>query len=74
MFFLTINGLQSGKVSTEESRVHFELTWLQDLDYDSLVGLRVDTLVDFRVLASSDLLNDFVVVLRPNGIDYVSKG
>ena len=41
----------------------FELTWLQDFDHNSLVRLGVNALVHFRVLASSDLLDNFVVVL-----------
>lgn len=42
-----------------------ELTWLQDFDDNSLVGQRVDSLVDFGILASADLLDDLVVVLGP---------
>ena len=43
----------------------YELTWLQDLDDDALVVESVDSLVDFGVLASANLLDDLVVVLGP---------
>ncbi len=39
------------------------LDGLEDLDDDSLVVQRVDTFVDLRVLASSNLLDDLIVVL-----------
>ena len=41
-----------------------KLTRFEDLNNDGLVVLRVDSFVDFGVLASSDLLDDLVVVLR----------
>ena len=41
-----------------------KLTRFEDLNDDRLIVLRVDSFVDFRVLASSDLLDDLVVVLR----------
>jgi len=39
------------------------LDWFQDLNDNSLVGLRVNAFVDFGVLASSDLLDNLVVIL-----------
>ena len=42
------------------------LTWLQNLDDDSLVVLRVDSLIHFRVLSTTNLLNDLEVVLGPD--------
>ena len=44
-------------------KIDFELTRLQDFDYNSLVRLGVDALVNFRVLASSDLFDNLVVIL-----------
>ena len=41
-----------------------KLTRFEDLNNDGLVVLRVDSFVDFGVLAPSDLLDDLVVVLR----------
>lgn len=41
-----------------------QLTWLEDLDYDSLIVRSVYALVDLTVLTPSDLLYDFVIVLR----------
>lgn len=55
-----------------ESLQNFDLTSdlgllhrLEDLDNDALTIGRVDSLVDLRVLASSDFLDNFVVLLRP---------
>ena len=39
------------------------LNWLQDLDDNSLIVGGVDTLIDLRVLSSSNLLDDLVVLL-----------
>jgi len=41
------------------------LTWLQDLDHDAFVVSGVNSLVNFRVLAPADLLDDLIVILRP---------
>lgn len=49
----------------EAENSEYELTWLQDFDDDALVVERVDSFVDFGVLASADLLDDLVVVLGP---------
>ena len=49
------------------------LTGLEDFNDNALVGLRVDALIDFRVLASANLLDDFVVVLGPTGSGVISK-
>ena len=47
------------------ARVNFsQLTGFQNFDDDSLVVLGVNAFVHFGVLASANLLNDFVVVLR----------
>jgi hypothetical protein len=43
-----------------------KLTWLKDLDNDSLSIKSVDALVDLGVLAAPDLLDDLIVVLGPN--------
>ena len=40
------------------------LTGLEDLDDDALVVLGVDPLVDLRVLAATNLLDDLVILLR----------
>ncbi len=40
-----------------------KLTWFQDLNDNSLVGLRVDAFVNFGILASSDFLDNLVVIL-----------
>jgi hypothetical protein len=39
------------------------LTWLQDFNDNSLVRERVNSFVNLRVLSSTDLLDDLVVVL-----------
>ena len=39
------------------------LTWLEDLDDNSLVIESIDALVNFRVLASTNLLDNLIVVL-----------
>ena len=39
------------------------LTWLQDLDDDTLVVLCVDSLVDLGVLSTTNLLDDLIVIL-----------
>ena len=41
-----------------------QFDWLEDFDDDALVRLGVNAFVHFRVLSSSDLLDDFVVLLR----------
>ena len=40
------------------------LTWLQDLNDDTLTVGCVDPLVDLRVLSTADLFYDLVVLLR----------
>ena len=49
------------------------LTGLEDFNDNALVGLRVDALIDFRVLASANLLDDFIVVLGPTASGVISK-
>ena len=44
------------------------LTWLEDFDNDSLIVLSVDAFIDFRVLSSTDFLDNLVVVLGPKQI------
>lgn len=39
-------------------------TWLENLDYNAFIVSGVDTFVDLRVLAATNLLDDLVVVLR----------
>ena len=52
------------------------LTWFENFDNDTLVVLGVYTFVNFRVLASANLLDDLIVLLRPNNViamDYLPK-
>jgi len=56
--------------STSQSLQNFDFTsnfgfldWLQDLNNNSFVVQGVDALIDFRVLSSSNLFDDFVVFL-----------
>lgn len=48
------------------------LTWLEYLNDDSLPVGCVDTLIDLGVLASADLLDDLVVLLRPTQHSIIS--
>ena len=43
----------------------FVLTWLENLDDNSLVVLCVDSLIDFWVFTTSNLLNNFIMILWP---------
>lgn len=47
-----------------------KLTWFQDLNDNSLVGLRVNAFVNFGILASSNLLDNLVVILSSSSAEY----
>ena len=43
-----------------------KLTGLEDFNDNSLVGQRVDAFINFGILSSANLLDDFIVVLSPS--------
>ena len=62
----TIRGRETRKMAGNGDEIWEErLTRLEDFNDDTLVGLRIDALVYFRVLASANLFDNFVVVLGP---------
>ena len=63
--------LLGGGVARRETKMEYinkwrtTLTGLQDFDDNALIVQSVDSFVHFRVLASTDLLDDLIVVLGP---------
>lgn len=55
----SLQSLQNLDLSSDLVLLH----WFENFDDDSLIVLSVDALVDFRVLSTTNLLDDLVVVL-----------